>query len=91
VKQVRIESKTPINAPSFGNFTLDAAGNVWDARADKIAKLDPNTGKVLQEWPLQANSSYDNAISYDGRYWVVAVRRIGATQSRCWTLRLERF
>ncbi len=69
VKQVRIESKTPINAPSFGNFTLDAAGNVWDARADKIAKLDPNTGKVLQEWPLQANSSYDNAISYDGRYW----------------------
>jgi streptogramin lyase/mono/diheme cytochrome c family protein len=69
VKQVRIESTTPINAPSFGNFTLDAEGNVWDARANRIAKLDPTTGKVLKEWPLQANSSYDNAISYDGRYW----------------------
>jgi virginiamycin B lyase len=69
VKQVLIASKTPINAPSFGNFTLDAAGNVWDARADRIVKMDPNTGKVLQEWPLQANSSYDNTISYDGRYW----------------------
>src|SRR3984893_12411698 len=69
VKQVRIESKTPINAPSFGNFTLDAEGNVWDARADRVAKLDPTTGKVLKEWPLQTNSSYDNAISYDGRYW----------------------
>lgn len=69
VKQVLIASQTPINAPSFGNFTLDAEGNVWDARANRIAKLDPNTGKVLQEWPLQAQSSYDNAISYDGRYW----------------------
>jgi streptogramin lyase/cytochrome c5 len=69
VKQLLIESKTPINAPSFGNFTLDAEGNVWDARANRIVKMDPNTGKVLKEWPLQANSSYDNAISYDGKYW----------------------
>ena len=69
VKQVLIESRTPINAPSFGNFTLDADGFVWDARANRIVKLDPDTGKVLKEWPLQANSSYDNTISYDGRYW----------------------
>jgi len=69
VKQVRIESKTPLNAPSFGNFTLDADGFVWDARANRIVKMDPETGKVLKEWPLQANSSYDNTISYDGKYW----------------------
>jgi streptogramin lyase/mono/diheme cytochrome c family protein len=69
VKQVRIESKTPINAPSFGNFTLDAAGFVWDARARQIVKMDPDTGKVLKSWPLQAEMSYDNAISYDQRYW----------------------
>ena len=69
VKQVRIESKTPINAPSFGNFTLDAAGFVWDARARQIVKMDPDTGKVLKSWPLQADMSYDNAISYDQRYW----------------------
>jgi streptogramin lyase/mono/diheme cytochrome c family protein len=69
VKQVRIESKTPINAPSFGNFTLDAEGFVWDGRANRIVKMDPDTGKVLKEWPLQANSTYDNTISYDGRFW----------------------
>jgi streptogramin lyase/mono/diheme cytochrome c family protein len=69
VKQVLIASKTPINAPSFGNFTLDAQGFVWDARANRIVKMDPNNGEVLKEWPLQANSSYDNTISYDGKYW----------------------
>jgi streptogramin lyase/mono/diheme cytochrome c family protein len=69
VKQVRIASDVPLNAPSFGNFTLDKDGFVWDARANRIAKLDPTTGKVLKEWPLQTASSYDNAISYDGRYW----------------------
>ena len=69
VKQVRIESKTPINAPSFGNFTLDADGFVWDGRANRIVKMDPNTGEVLKQWPLQANSTYDNTISYDGKYW----------------------
>jgi streptogramin lyase/mono/diheme cytochrome c family protein len=69
VKQLLIESRTPINAPSFGNFTLDQQGFVWDARANRIVKMDPETGKVLKEWPLQAASSYDNAISYDGKYW----------------------
>jgi len=69
VKQHLIASKTPINAPSFGNFTLDKDGFVWDARANRIVKMDPNTGEVLKEWPLQANSSYDNTISYDGKYW----------------------
>jgi streptogramin lyase len=69
VKQVRIASPTPINAPSFGNFTLDADGFVWDAHDHKVTKLDPMTGKVLKEWPLQTSSSYDNTISYDGRYW----------------------
>jgi streptogramin lyase len=69
VHQSLIESKTPINAPSFGNFTLDSEGFVWDGRANRIVKMDPMTGKVLKEWPLQANSTYDNTISYDGKYW----------------------
>jgi streptogramin lyase/mono/diheme cytochrome c family protein len=69
VTQVRIASPTPINAPSFGNFTMDAEGFVWDAHDNRVTQLDPLTGKVLKEWPLQARSSYDNTISYDGRYW----------------------
>jgi virginiamycin B lyase len=69
VKQVRIESTTPLNAPSFGNFVMDQQGFVWDARAHRVAKIDPNTGKVVKEYPLQAESSYDNPISYDGKFW----------------------
>jgi streptogramin lyase/mono/diheme cytochrome c family protein len=69
VHQAKIESTTPINAPSFGNFTLDQNGYVWDGRHGQIVKLDPNTGAVLQHWPLQADSTYDNTISYDGKYW----------------------
>ncbi len=69
VKQVRIESATPINAPSFGNFTLDKEGFVWDARANRVVRLDPATGKIVRQYPLQTASSYDNLISYDGKYW----------------------
>ena len=69
VHQAKIDSTTPINAPSFGNFTLDQQGYVWDGRHGQIVKLDPNTGQVLQHWPLQADSTYDNTISYDGKYW----------------------
>jgi streptogramin lyase len=69
VKQVRIESATPINAPSFGNFTLDKDGFVWDARANRVVQLDPETGKIVKQFPLQTVSSYDNLISYDGKYW----------------------
>jgi virginiamycin B lyase len=69
VHQAKIESSTPINAPSFGNFTLDKDGYVWDGRHGLIVKMDPLTGQVLQHWPLQADSTYDNTISYDGKYW----------------------
>ena len=69
VRQVRIESSAPLNTPSFGNFTLDKEGYVWDARDSRVMKRDPATGKVLQEWPLQTTGSYDNLISYDGKYW----------------------
>src|SRR5437879_129510 len=64
VKQVRIESTGPLNAPSFGNFTLDKEGFVWDARANRIAKLDPTNGKVLKEWPLQTASGDDNTMPH---------------------------
>ncbi|HEV2202231.1 MAG TPA: c-type cytochrome [Bryobacteraceae bacterium] len=69
VHQALVASKTPINAPSFGNFTIDRDGFVWDGRAGRIVKMDPMTAEVLKEWPLQANSTYDNTVSYDGKYW----------------------
>ena len=69
VVRFRIESATPINAPSFGNFAMSPDGFVWDSRAKHVRKIDPETGKIVQEFPLQAESSYDAMISYDGKYW----------------------
>jgi virginiamycin B lyase len=69
VSQVRIDSAIPLNAPSFGNFAMTPDGFVWDSRAGQVRKIDPETGKIVQQYPLQANSSYDSLISYDGKYW----------------------
>jgi len=69
VSQVRIDSAIPLNAPSFGNFAMTADGFVWDSRAGHVRKIDPETGNIVQQYPLQTNSSYDSLISYDGKYW----------------------
>ncbi len=66
---MQIESPDPINAGGFGNFGLGSDGFIWDNRAAHVRKLDPETGKVLQQYPLQTSSSYDNLISYDGNFW----------------------
>ena len=69
VTQWRIESKIPINAPSFGNFAMTPDGFVWDSRGGQVRKISSETGKIVQEYPLQADSSYDSLISYDGKHW----------------------
>jgi virginiamycin B lyase len=69
VTQFRIDSGIPVNSPSFGNFAMTPDGYAWDSRAGKVRKIDTETGKIVQEFPLQADSSYDSMISYDGKYW----------------------
>jgi virginiamycin B lyase len=69
VTQFRIDSGIPINSPSFGNFAMSPDGFVWDSRARHVRKIDPETGKIVQEFPLQTESSYDSMISYDGKFW----------------------
>src|SRR6266550_5012969 len=44
---------TPGSMPGTHHAIIDKNGIAW----------------ISENWPLQANSSYDNAISYDGRYW----------------------
>ena len=68
-KQWRLPTKTALNAPSFGNFAMAPDGSVWDSRGAQVRKFDPESGKVVAEFPLQAESSYDAMISYDGKYW----------------------
>jgi virginiamycin B lyase len=69
VTQFRIESTIPINSGGFGNFAMTADGFVWDSRGGRVRKISSETGKIVQEFPLQVNSSYDSLISYDGKHW----------------------
>ncbi len=69
VVQAHIEDAVPLNAPGFGNFSLTDDGFVWDSRDYFVRKIDPETGKVVQRFPLQVSFSYDNLISNDGKYY----------------------
>jgi streptogramin lyase len=69
ITQVHIGSPNPINAGGFSNFGLTPDGFIWTNQARQVQKIDPETGKVLERYPLQTSSSYDNLISYDGNFW----------------------
>jgi len=69
ITQVKIEDAVPLNAPGFGNFSMTPDGFVWDSRDNNVRKIDPETGKVIQRYPLQVSFSYDNLISPDGQYY----------------------
>jgi len=69
VTQVAIAASVPLNAPAFGNFAISRDGYVWNSADNYVQKIDPETGKVVQQYPLQANMSYDNLISADGNYY----------------------
>jgi streptogramin lyase len=69
ITQVHVEDPTPLNAPAFGNFAMTRDGFVWDSRDNHLQKIDPETGKIVQRYPLQVSFSYDSLISADGDYW----------------------
>jgi virginiamycin B lyase len=69
VTQVHLESSVPLSAPAFGNFAIDSAGFIWYDLDFQVRKLDPQTGKILQHYPLQVNESYASLLSYDGNFW----------------------
>ena len=67
--QIHIDDPVPLNAPGFGNFSMTRDGYIWDSRDNNVRKIDPETGKVIQRFPLQTGFSYDNLISADGKYY----------------------
>ena len=69
VTQVHLESSVPLSAPAFGNFAIDSAGFIWYDLDYQVRKIDPQTGKILQQYPLQVNDSYASLLSYDGNFW----------------------
>jgi streptogramin lyase/mono/diheme cytochrome c family protein len=64
-----IEVPEPLNVAGFSNFALAPDGFIWDNQDNQVRKIDPETGKILQEYLNQVKFSYDNLISADGKYW----------------------
>jgi virginiamycin B lyase len=62
-------SVMPINSPGFNNFALAPDGYIWYTDDYAAVKIDPETGKFVQKFPMKTPSTYDNAISYDGNWW----------------------
>jgi streptogramin lyase/mono/diheme cytochrome c family protein len=69
-KQFHVETGDPLNSPGFSNFHMDAEGYVYETVKRGVVKIDSRTGKTVQHFPFtRLNSTYDNIVSADGRYW----------------------
>jgi streptogramin lyase/mono/diheme cytochrome c family protein len=70
--QVHIERPdVPLNSPGIGNMEVAPDGFVWsnlNGSPGGAKKIDPKTGKVLQQFPFDG-ASYDSLISADGKFW----------------------
>jgi len=68
--QVPVASSVmPVNSPGFNNFALAPDGSIWYTDDHAAVKIDSETGKFVQKFPMKSPSTYDNAISYDGNWW----------------------
>jgi len=69
------ETTAEINNTGLGNFAVTPDGylltssNSLRGGDHGVQKIDPNSGKIVQEWPIKARFSYDVLISNDGNYW----------------------
>jgi virginiamycin B lyase len=69
-KQFHFEEAGPLNSPGFSNFAMDPSGYVYETLERHVIRIDRDTGKIVQRWPLkEVSSTYDNITSLDGRYW----------------------
>lgn len=91
--QFPIETDDPPNSPGFSNFHMDSQGYVWETLFRNVVKIDSRTGKVVQRFPFtRINSTYDNIVSSDDRYWAGGqtgtglVGLLDATTSQLWEL-----
>jgi streptogramin lyase/mono/diheme cytochrome c family protein len=69
ITRVSIQVPQPLNVAGFSNFALAPDGFIWDNQDNQVRKIDPSTGKIVQQYPNQVKFSYDNMISADGNYW----------------------
>lgn len=70
IKRFHYENAGPMNGPGFSNFAMDAKGFVYETLDDSVVKIDRNTGRIVRQYPLpKIRGTYDNTISFDGKYW----------------------
>ena len=68
--QFPIETDRPLNTAGFSNFAVAPDGYIWHVLGGAVARLDPQTGKVVSRYPIPKEAdTYDNDISDDGNFW----------------------
>jgi streptogramin lyase len=79
-KQLLVETSAPLNAGPWGNFGLVPNGFLWSEHDNNtIVKLDPDTGNILNRYPLSRNPNpADDLISHDGRFWAGGAPTMGS-------------
>jgi streptogramin lyase len=71
MKEVPVEAPFPINSAGMADFDVTPDGFVWASMGGGYSaeKIDPETGKIVQKYPMKVPFSYDGIISHDGNYW----------------------
>ncbi len=73
-KRFHFEGAGNLNSPGFSNFAMDKDGWVYETLDDSVVRIDRETGKIVKKWPIpKVRSSYDNIVSFDGRWWAGGV------------------
>jgi streptogramin lyase/mono/diheme cytochrome c family protein len=69
--EMAVEAPTRINSAGLADFALTPDGFIWTSYGGSNAaqKVDPKTGKTVQQWPIKVPYSYDSLISWDGNFW----------------------
>jgi len=66
----RTEQFTELSINSFaGDFGLAPDGSIWYSKDFHVQQVDPETGRILQSFPLKIRESYGRLISNDGKFW----------------------
>jgi streptogramin lyase len=72
-KWTKMDSKTgqltQFNDTPNGNFALAPDGSIWSNKNQAAVRVDPETGKVSNQYPMPGRAAYGVAVSDDGHYW----------------------
>jgi virginiamycin B lyase len=71
MKEVSVGAPFPINSAALADFDLTPDGFIWASLGGghSVEKIDPETGKVAQKFPMGVPFSYDGIVSEDGHFW----------------------